>query len=713
MVLVSFNTIERYPTPTTLTTKVDYDDLGRASWTRDPMGGESSFEYLPTGELTKRTDPVGVIGYRYDKNSNLVQFVDGNSNATNYSYNEWNVRFRVTEPAIAGQGSADFSTYVDAGGLPVSESSPGGATTTSRAFNSLGHLSSESSTGTSLTTVTKAYTTDALGRVTAVGSLGFAYNDRNELVSSSGSGNDATFAYDANGRLASKTQPWSAQGFSAVSFGYNARGDVTSIADPFSGTRTQGFNAAGQKTLVTHGATRRDIAYDPIGRLASDSLKNASTNAVLNQVSYSYDVNDNPTGKTIASPGNGSAGVHSYAYDAVDRLVSWSNQAGAATTYGYDKAGNRVSAGSGTYTYDTRNRLLTGPGASFSWTPRGTPVTQTVAGVTSTFTTDAADRITGVSKTGSALTYVPDELDRTKTRTLNGAATGFSYSGFETDPTAQGTDVLFARGVSGELLGDRTGTGVTHAVGLDGHRDVTHWYSAATAAVTDSKQYDPFGVVASAVGSGSQLATTGFQGDWTDPTTGDVNMGARWYNPGTATFRTRDTYFGQLSTPFSLNRYTYGLNNPARYSDSTGHYTESEIFGAVDLSGMDWSGLGLNVAPVVQREPEYANPSAGVYVNVTYGNDGSSTISVVSAGGVVVSTPATTERSGNLSFTPNESFAEVAAAALQSGHTATAIAIAANDAVAAAVAGGTEDDATVDFEGCPVPDSASFKLVRQ
>jgi hypothetical protein len=31
--------------------------------------------------------------------------------------------------------------------------------------------------------------------------------------------------------------------------------------------------------------------------------------------------------------------------------------------------------------------------------------------------------------------------------------------------------------------------------------------------------------------------------------------------------QSRDTYAGKLQTPFSLNRYTYGLNNPTRNWD--------------------------------------------------------------------------------------------------------------------------------------------------
>jgi len=66
----------------------------------------------------------------------------------------------------------------------------------------------------------------------------------------------------------------------------------------------------------------------------------------------------------------------------------------------------------------------------------------------------------------------------------------------------------------------------------------------------------------------------GYQTQYTDPTTGDTLMQARWYNPGTATFRSRDTYAGNLNTPVSLNRYTYAHNNPIRYSDPSGRCIE-------------------------------------------------------------------------------------------------------------------------------------------
>ena len=105
-------------------------------------------------------------------------------------------------------------------------------------------------------------------------------------------------------------------------------------------------------------------------------------------------------------------------------------------------------------------------------------------------------------------------------------------------------------------------------VGLDRHGDVTWLADPSTGVLSDSKVYDPFGEVAAVTGVSG--ITVGFQGDYTDPTTADVWMGARWYDPTGAQFRSRDTVFGELMTPVSLNRYTYGWASPLTYWDPDG-----------------------------------------------------------------------------------------------------------------------------------------------
>ena len=53
--------------------------------------------------------------------------------------------------------------------------------------------------------------------------------------------------------------------------------------------------------------------------------------------------------------------------------------------------------------------------------------------------------------------------------------------------------------------------------------------------------YDPWGQVLAATGPSIQV---GYQGQWTDPGTQQVDMGARFYKPATAGFDNQDTYAG-------------------------------------------------------------------------------------------------------------------------------------------------------------------------
>lgn len=107
------------------------------------------------------------------------------------------------------------------------------------------------------------------------------------------------------------------------------------------------------------------------------------------------------------------------------------------------------------------------------------------------------------------------------------------------------------------------------------HGDLTHLFTTA-GVLADSSLYDPFGDVIGT--SGSVNPTVGFQSDYTDPASEHVWMGARWYDSGWATFLSRDQVFGELSTPISLNRYTYAAANPLRYWDPDGRIANCVSF---------------------------------------------------------------------------------------------------------------------------------------
>ncbi len=237
--------------------------------------------------------------------------------------------------------------------------------------------------------------------------------------------------------------------------------------------------------------------------------------------------------------------------------MEWT-QDGVATAVGWDGAGNRVSFGADSYLFDERNRLLSSPAGVFSYTARGTVASAATAGGSVSYQFDALGRLDRYDNTVS---YAYDGLDRVATRGTD----SFSYGGLGLDPVADGSFV-YSRSPGGRLVGMSDGV-AARLVGHDRHGDVTHLFTGP-GVVSDTQLFDPFGAPLAATGPWD--VPVGFQGDWTDPSSGHVWMGARWYEGGWASFLSRDTVFGELRTPISLNRYTYAWASPLRYWDPDG-----------------------------------------------------------------------------------------------------------------------------------------------
>jgi len=68
-----------------------------------------------------------------------------------------------------------------------------------------------------------------------------------------------------------------------------------------------------------------------------------------------------------------------------------------------------------------------------------------------------------------------------------------------------------------------------------------------------------------------------FTGQREEASLGFYDYGARQYNPALGRFLQADTLVPNPGNPQSLNRYAYTLNNPLRYTDPSGHYTQDEI----------------------------------------------------------------------------------------------------------------------------------------
>jgi RHS repeat-associated protein len=594
---------ERFtPTGTLLTTATTgYDRAGNVTSITSPRGNvtgataadfTTTFSFDPIGRLTTVVEPTSATAsittsYAYDAAGNQTALTDGRGNTTQYGYNPWNLQSSVIEPSTAAHPTLADRTWTnefDAGGLAVRSTEPGGVVI-QRTFDELGRLVTETGVGpTAAPTATRTFGYDAAGFMTQAGSptgtIGFSYDDRGLLTASTGPAAYAgTFTYDASGRLTARSNT-----SASTSITWNSRSLPATVTDTLSATTaTHTYDAAAQRISTTYtGGGIRSYEYDNLGRLTSDTLR-SSTNVVSAGYEVGYDVDSNIVSRTVTLPANTQAGANTYTYDNTGRITSWTKPATTTPlTYTWDAAGNLTNNAGQAQSFDQRNRMLTAGDTTYTWTPRSTMATQqNGTAAATTFTFDGLGRQT----TADAETYTYDSLDRVAAH----GSTTFAYLGTELDPVGVGT-TLFTRGANAEPIAAKIGTAAATLIGLDPHGDASYQFGGDST-VSATRVYDPMGTTLATTGT---FTTIGFQGDYTDPTTADVWMGARWYRPGTGNFVSRDTIFGALDTPISLNRYTYAQGDPLGMWDPDGRFAIPNPFKRIEDIG-SWVADTLDV----------------------------------------------------------------------------------------------------------------------
>lgn len=606
------------PAPISSVTKMGYDLAGRLVKTTDPNGNATVAEYdlagrktavkdlnssgtvlrtftfgydlagnptsatSPEGHVTRQSfdaldrptsliEPVSATEsittrFGYDAASARTRLTDGRGNTTWTGYNSLGLPETVTEPATTAHPNAADRTWThiyDAAGNETATLQPGGVRI-DRTFDHLDRLTVESGAGGGAASAERTFGYDLAGRTTTAGDLTIDYNDRDLPLKISRNGvQESAYAYDS---LGNASQRIDAAGTAA--FTYDDANRLATATDPVTGrTLTYGYDAASRlKTITaTSGqAGSQSFDYDDLDRLKSQTLKNGS-GAQLATITYGWDKDDNLRTKTTT--GTAGAGTNSYSYDHAGRLTSWTAPGGAVTGYEWDAAGNRTKAGDKTFTYDERNRLTSGDGADYTYTARGTLATETKNGATTSYTFDAFDRMIA---DGESL-YAYDALDRLVSRITGPTKQTHLYAGLGNDlagiSVSGSLHATYARDAGGGLLGLKEGAAAAAATFSDMHGDLVATY---TTTLQTSTGYDPFGTVTAQTGTKANL---GYQGEYTDPDTGKVNMHARWYQPGTGTFTSRDTATLDPSPSVQANRYTYASASPLTGIDPTGHAT--------------------------------------------------------------------------------------------------------------------------------------------
>lgn len=526
------------PAPETIYT---YDVLDRPVTVRDALLKSTSIQYDTLSRRRVLDDPaLGLRTYAYDLNGNLIAQTDAKAQLLSFEYDALDRLVRKVYP----DGRRIVLTY-DAGVDAL------GRLTRAAELDSLNALTSANE-----------YEYDPLGRVKTV----IRTVDNTSYVT--------RFEYTPFDALKYLTYPDGER----LTYDYDTAGRVNSVVGvqdsiPTTYLESATYNAAGQPTqLRRHGNVITDRTFSPT-RLWLDAVRSSASTATLQDLVFGRD----PAGNIVSVQDNvNRAFDQTFQYDALDRLTQAVGPYGTHA-YTYDVVGNLLSKAGVTYGYG-----VTAHGC-------GRPIPYAVASTSygfagsydcngnllgdgeRTFVWDHDDRPTAITHVALGTTTFVYGPDGARLRKATASKT-IRYAGWFEDRVEDNVLVkhVFA---AGYRIATRASGGPAAGVyvPLGDHLGSLHALVQGSTVVL-RQAYLPFGETDPTQSSGSaDWYQHRFTDQEQDPETELYYYGARYYNPKLGRFISPDPIVPSAFNPQSLNRYTYVLNNPVRYTDPTGH----------------------------------------------------------------------------------------------------------------------------------------------
>ncbi len=245
-------------------------------------------------------------------------------------------------------------------------------------------------------------------------------------------------------------------------------------------------------------------------------------------------------------------------------------------SYAYSNAGNLTSFEGNAYAYNDaahKHALTHISGVQKYWYDANGNATKRITDATYDLTYDAENRLTQLQKNGAVSgTYVYDGDGNRVKETTGSVNTVYISAYFEwTGSVATMKSYYYAGGVRVAM---RTGTSagtVNYLLGDHlGSQALTLTSAGARLSPNKELRYYPYGVAR--YDTNNQITSFNFTGQRKDSGSGLLFYNARWYDPVVGRFLQADTIVPQSGNPQALNRYSYTLNNPLKYTDPTGHF---------------------------------------------------------------------------------------------------------------------------------------------
>jgi RHS repeat-associated protein len=572
-------------------THVHYDPNSRVDVETRPGGTTLKTSWYDNGDLLAQTDGADhATSYTYDARSRIASVTPPSGNTTSYGYTWGSYDLATpggssytkgTNQVIKPGGGAlnTTTTALDQDGRPVAVTYGDGTTPN---VTAIGY---DANSRRSATTV-------AGGSASA-----WTYNSIGELVSSTRDAATVAYGYDAYGRPTTTSYPGHA---TPTTFAYDASGAVTKVFDLASREADYVYDADGNIVNVT---TPNGVATATVRDADGAPTDITITSSTATLAHWAYGLNSAQRVTNITATGIGPN--QTYGYTPLNQLAN-STQDSVATSYGYDPADNPTSLGGTRQTFDTANQLCwtatatsgtctSGKPAAaltYSYNPSGDRTAMTPAtGPATTYGYDQADRlhtVTGIDAAHTA-SYRYDADGTRLAKTVNGTTTNFVWDDTTQNLLQEGT-TSYVYGPDGLPLEQVTATTTTYL-----HQDnqgSTRLQTNTTGAVTATATYNPWGALASHTGT---IPTLGYESQYTDPETGFLYLRARYYDPATAQFLTRDPL-----DAMTRSAYGYVGNDPLNRSDPSG------MCGFLGSGSCSFSGITQDVKHDAKAAASYA-----------------------------------------------------------------------------------------------------------
>jgi RHS repeat-associated protein len=452
-------------------TAITYDGLGRVKRRTNPSdpGIESYVEHTyDPGTVAIRDENNHITtqtwqAFGHPDDGRLVSLTDANSQLWEYTYNALGKMTKVKMPG----GRERVWTYDPAKQYLTSETHPESGTVTYSDFDDAGVPRDKTDARGTLfhTTYDDNYRVREVNANSGARITTTTYEPDTDNRESVSVGNVSTsFGYEPlTGRLATRSDTIGGRTYSRT-YEYDASDRLTLLTYPSDRQVKYEYDNEGRITLVRDMTASRDIATDFVYHPSGAPTSFTSGNGIVNEIVYdpkrywprsvtagdlhlSYD-NYDLTGNVRTIGDNRPGMGQTIAYDELDRLKTANGPYGALT-YAYDALGNRQTAGGVSYNYDPlKLRLLSQNGQNFGYDDAGNMIS-------------AGDSIFGYNTDQQMVTALVPGSHTPTTYGYDGDGWRASKSG----PPGGLSDYL--RGPAGELLAEVQGPGAALSVTRD------------------------------------------------------------------------------------------------------------------------------------------------------------------------------------------------------------------------------------------------------